>query len=93
MRPPSAWAVAHQVIWLKVDANQDPFWRERYRQQRLASIERDLPRGAPPATVDVVRLVELTTRSTPEAATLFAALNILDGQIIAQCQVRHRHIE
>ncbi len=25
--------------------------------------------------------------------TLFAALNILDGQIIAQCQSRHRHIE
>ncbi len=173
-------------------------WRERYRQQRLAGIERDLPRGAPPATVDVARLVELTTQSTPEAAThwstrtmaaklgvsaasvsrhwranglkphlvrgfkvsrdpkfvekledivglymtppehalvlccdeksqiqaldlgrtqpglplkkgraatmthdykrngtttLFAALNILDGQIIAQCQARHRHIE
>jgi transposase len=25
--------------------------------------------------------------------TLFAALNVLDGQIIAQCQRRHRHIE
>ena len=25
--------------------------------------------------------------------TLFAALNVLDGQIIAQCQQRHRHIE
>ena len=25
--------------------------------------------------------------------TLFAALNILDGQVIAQCQARHRHIE
>ena len=44
-------------------------WRERYRLQRLAGIERDLPRGAPPATVDVARLVELTTQTTPEAAT------------------------
>ncbi len=25
--------------------------------------------------------------------TLFAALNVLDGQVIAQCQKRHRHIE
>jgi transposase len=25
--------------------------------------------------------------------TLFAALNVLDGQVIAQCQQRHRHIE
>ena len=44
-------------------------WRERYIESRLAGIERDLPRGAPPTTVDVARLVELTTQSTPEAAT------------------------
>ena len=25
--------------------------------------------------------------------TLFAALNVLDGQVIGQCQQRHRHIE
>ena len=25
--------------------------------------------------------------------TLFAALNVLDGQVIAQCQQRHRHVE
>jgi transposase len=171
-------------------------WRERYAESRLAGIERDLPRGAPPATVDVARLVALTTQSKPEAAThwstrtmaaelgisaasvsrhwrahglkphivrgfkvsrdpkfvekledivglylsppehalvlccdeksqvqaldrtqpglplkkgraatmthdykrngtttLFAALNVLDGQVIAQCQPRHRHIE
>jgi len=40
-------------------------WRERYAQFRLAGIERDLPRAAPPATVDVA----LTTQSKPEAAT------------------------
>src|SRR5665811_1737663 len=33
-------------------------WRQRYAQHRLAGIERDLPRGAPPVTVDVARLVE-----------------------------------
>ena len=44
-------------------------WRERYAQARLAGIERDLPRGAPPTTVDVTRLVELTTQAKPEAAT------------------------
>jgi transposase len=44
-------------------------WRGRYAQERLAGIERDLPRGAPPAKVDAVRLVELTTQSQPPAAT------------------------
>lgn len=44
-------------------------WRERYAQSRLAGIERDLPRGAPPVKVDVARLVELTTQTKPEAAT------------------------
>src|SRR5665647_1415037 len=41
----------------------------RWRQHRLAGIERDLPREAPPVTVDVARLVELTTQSKPEATT------------------------
>lgn len=44
-------------------------WRCRYGQMRLAGIERDLPRGAPPRKVDLAQLVELTTQSTPEAAT------------------------
>ena len=44
-------------------------WRERYAKDRLAGIERDLPRGAPPVKVDVAKLVELTTQSTPQAAT------------------------
>ena len=44
-------------------------WRERFGQSRLAGIERDLPRGAPPVKVDVARLVELTTQSKPAAAT------------------------
>ena len=44
-------------------------WRERYAQSRLAGIERDLPRGAPPVRVDVARLITLTTESKPKAAT------------------------
>ena len=44
-------------------------WRGRYAQSRLAGIESDLPRGAPPVKVDVARLVELTTESKPHAAT------------------------
>ena len=44
-------------------------WRGRYAETRLAGIERDLPRGAPPKKVDVARLVELTTQSKPAAAT------------------------
>ena len=36
---------------------------------RLAGIERDLPRGAPPVMVDGARLVQLTTQSKPKAAT------------------------
>jgi transposase len=44
-------------------------WRQRYITSRLAGIERDLPRGAPPVTMDVAKLVELTTQTKPEAAT------------------------
>jgi transposase len=44
-------------------------WRERYLDSGLQGIERDLPRGAPPVKVDVAKLVEMTTQSTPEAAT------------------------
>lgn len=54
---------------LSVGRIQVSRWRNRYAQLRLAGIERDLPRGAPPKTVDVARLVELTTQSKPAAAT------------------------
>ena len=59
-------AIADQLGVGRVQVSR---WRERYAQLRLAGIERDLPRGAPPAKVDVVRLVELTTQTKPEAAT------------------------
>lgn len=59
-------AIAQQ---LGVGRVQVARWRERYAESRLVGIERDLPRGAPPAKVDVARLVELTTQTKPEAAT------------------------
>jgi transposase len=59
-------AIAQQ---LDVGRVQVARWRERYAKSRLAGIERDLPRGAPPAKVDVARLVELTTQTKPAAAT------------------------
>ncbi len=57
------------AVQLGVGRVQVSRWRERYAQGRLAGIERDLPRGAPPVKVDVARLVELTTQSAPQAAT------------------------
>lgn len=44
-------------------------WRERYQQGGVQGIERDLPRGAPPVKMDAAKLVELTTQTTPQAAT------------------------
>ena len=44
-------------------------WRDRFVQRRMAGIERDLPRGAPPRKVDVSKLVALTTQTLPDAAT------------------------
>jgi len=44
-------------------------WRDRYADAGLQGIERDLPRGARPAKMDVAKLVQLTTQTTPEAAT------------------------
>jgi len=44
-------------------------WRDRYADAGLQGIERDLPRGAPPAKMDVAKLVQLTTQTTPQAST------------------------
>ena len=57
------------AVKLGVGRVQVARWRKRYAQSRLAGIERDLPRGAPPVKLDVARLVELTTQSKPKAAT------------------------
>lgn len=54
---------------LKISRGNAGRWRGRYVKKRLSGIECDLPRGAPPQKVDVNKLVELTTQTTPEAAT------------------------
>jgi transposase len=57
------------AVALDVGRPQVSRWRQRYLESGLEGIERDLPRGAPPSTVDAARLVELTTQSNPKAAT------------------------
>jgi transposase len=57
------------ALALDIGRIQASRWRERYLESGLEGIERDLPRGAPPSTVDAARLIELTTQSKPKAAT------------------------
>ncbi|EQD56609.1 transposase, partial [mine drainage metagenome] len=64
-------------------------WRERYAQHRLAGIERDRPRGAPPPKVDVARLVELTTQSKPAAATHWSTRTMAAEMGISAANVSH----
>ncbi|MEM5429224.1 LuxR C-terminal-related transcriptional regulator [Cupriavidus oxalaticus] len=42
-------------------------WRDRFAASRLAGIEQDLPRGAPPVRTDVARLVALARAAGPAA--------------------------
>lgn len=67
-------------------------WRERYEQSRLAGIERDLPRGAPPLKVDAARLVELTTQAKPVAATHWSTRKMAaELGVSASTVMRHWH--
>ena len=67
-------------------------WRARYAQSRLAGIERDLPRGAPPAKVDAARLVELTTQTKPVAATHWSTRKMAaELGVSASTVMRHWH--
>jgi transposase len=67
-------------------------WRARYLESGLQGIERDRPRGAPPMKVDVAKLVQLTTQSTPEAAThwstrkMAAVLNVSPSTVMRHWQ-------
>jgi transposase len=73
-----------------VSRSQAGRWRERYAQSRLAGIERDLPRGAPPRTVDVARLVEMTTRSAPPKASHWSTRSMAQTLGVSQSSVsRH----
>ena len=69
-------------------------WRERYLVGGLQGIERDLPRGAPPVKVDVARLMELTTQTTPETAAQWSTRKM--GQVLgvsASTVMRHWHAQ
>jgi transposase len=65
-------------------------WRQRYGMYRLAGIERDLPRGAPPVAVDDARLVELTTQSKPEVAAQWSTRTMAEELGVSAASVsRH----
>ena len=65
-------------------------WRQRYALHRLGGIEQDLPRGAPPTTVDVARLIELTTQTTPAAATHWSTRKMAKAMGVSAASVsRH----
>jgi transposase len=81
--------IAEQVGVGRVQVSR---WRERYAQLRLAGIERDLPRGAPPVKVDAARLVELTTQSQPVAATHWSTRTMaVELGVSASTVMRHWH--
>jgi transposase len=81
--------IAEQVGVGRVQVSR---WRERYAQSRLAGIERDLPRGAPPVKVDAARLVELTTQSQPVAATHWSTRTMaVELGVSASTVMRHWH--
>ncbi|CAG2154899.1 HTH-type transcriptional regulator MalT [Cupriavidus yeoncheonensis] len=62
-------------------------WRDRYAQARLAGIEHDLPRGAPPVRMDVGRLVELA--SEPATAQLSTRSLAVELGVSASSVSRH----
>lgn len=65
-------------------------WRKRYAASRLAGIERDMPRGAPPRKVDTARLVELTTQGTPPKATHWSTRTMAAALQVSQSSIsRH----
>jgi transposase len=81
--------IAEQVSVGRVQVSR---WRERYAQSRLAGIERDLPRGAPPVKVNAARLVELTTQSQPVAATHWSTRTMaVELGVSASTVMRHWH--
>jgi len=67
-------------------------WRARHLDAGLAGIERDLPRGAPPRTIDADKRIELTTQSLPEAGTHWSCRTLAAKMgIRAHSVMRYRH--
>lgn len=80
-------AIAAQVGVGRVQVGR---WRKRYTQGKLAAIEKDRPRGGRPRKIDTVRLVELTTQSTPSQATQWSTRTMADALGVSQSSVsRH----
>jgi transposase-like protein len=51
------------ALALCVGSIQVSRWRERYLESGLEGMERDLPRGVTPSTVDAARLIDTNSRS------------------------------
>lgn len=65
-----------------------------YRRRRKAASGRALDRTQPGLPMKKGRAETMThDYKRHGTTTLFAALNILDGQVIGQCQQRHTHSE
>ena len=62
-------------------------WRQRYSESRLAGIERDLPRGAPPVAVDVARLVAMWQELLAQhgGPMLFGEFSVADAYFAPVC--------
>lgn len=77
---------------LGIGRMQPARWHRRYLQGGIKAIERDLPRNAPPVKVDVAQLVQLTTKSSPEAITHWSTrkMGTLLG-VSASTVMRHWH--
>lgn len=67
----AATGMANQAIAaeLKIGRVQVGRWRERYAEDGLTGIERDLPRGGRKPKVDAAEIVRRTTQTLPVAAT------------------------
>ena len=74
-------------------------WRERCLESGLQGIEPELPRGAPPVKVPSLPMNEGRAQTMTHdykkngTTALFAALNVLGGSVIGQCQRRHTPAE
>ena len=78
------------ALELNIGRVQVARWRERYAHFRLAGIERDLPRGAPPSAVDVARLARMTRQPGPGAGKTWSARSMAAALDISAASVsRH----
>jgi len=65
-------------------------WRDRYAEEGLQGIERDLPRRAPPSKVDMTRLLVLTIQTRPEATMHWRTRKMAAGSGVSVSTVMRR---